>query len=248
MVARTNPEVRRAIELQAVRDPAMGAVRIGRLIEILVEAKNLTGPVPKTRAITDIIRKARQTPAGELLKHQEVTWPESFAEGGLLPWSAAAVYPELMRQLAGRRPLFPLMNWYWKMTQMIPDATPDVRWRVAADLATWEIVQPTREGRKRLELFLLWSPWRSRKASEAYEATVPEADRYSPHTPSWQISKNQFLAGLLFEIEEIRRGVLDLGERSWLTGVHEEDVLRAALNKLDEKEIAPEEADDGPQG
>ena len=81
-------------------------------------------------------------------------------EGGLLPWSAAAVYPELMRQLAGRRPLFPLMNWYWKMTQMIPDATPDVRWRVAADLATWEIVQPTREGRKRLELFLLWSPWR----------------------------------------------------------------------------------------
>jgi hypothetical protein len=125
--------------------------------------------VPSIRTIGDWMKRGRAETAPDL-NEEVVSWPESFGDDGLFPWEASAAYFELVRlfdseRLAplagGRRPLYPLMRWYWRMTLAVPGLDPTRRWSVAAAFAIAEVLGTPRqraETARRHETLMKFAP------------------------------------------------------------------------------------------
>jgi len=161
-------------------EPRIGPARIERRLE---EEANRLGrsDYPKERTIGRIQREFRRKPEEERLGYREFRWPESM-ECRALPWEATLAGLELLRQFRSfkKRPLVGLVRWFWRISQIAPDAPYSLRFIAAqelfyreafgrADPAAWESTA------RHFERLLAYGWWRSDAARKAYEA-VEEDD------------------------------------------------------------------------
>ncbi len=224
-----------------------------RLIQAKI-AEGLEGykgkKTPSLRAVSDIIREAR-IPNPERRWLEVVTWPESFSDDGSLPWEASSAFFDLARELNPigdrlKRPLLPVMLWFWRVTQAAPDASPQSRMWMAVDLAFWER-RPERASetdRRTLEAYLGWALWRDdetyARVHQEFRGTWPpqsgeKSFPYQPKTADTQLTYEDILDP---EIIHIKYGAELMGPvHSWLRkmaprGVYVDDIAaRLAMIK-----------------
>ncbi len=213
------PAIRAAIERNAKRPWA--AREMQQAIKRQIEDGKLKGAVPSVRTISGILATERGKSAEDRNRVTEVSWPESFDDDvGLLPWAAAPAYFELFQLLDGRKPLMPLMQWFWRVTQAAPDAPGRYRQNMAALLAMEECLpmlslggMETAQDSHAIEVYLAFAPWRSDDAMEAYHAAIPKERRFDAGTISWSMKSNTPEASLLWYSLELRDGVFTLDAR-----------------------------------
>src|SRR5262249_31089099 len=99
------------------------------------------------------------------------SWPQSM-QAGALPWEASRAVLDLLRLRSSQHMEVPLVaeaQWFWRVTQAIPDAPIEQRARAALLLVATEMGQSTPA--KNLEVLqwrLVYQPWRSPKDKHAY--------------------------------------------------------------------------------
>jgi hypothetical protein len=205
-----------------VNSPSWGAILIHRGLKELIDAEKLSGPLPSVRAVGDALREARKMGEDERRRYREVHWPESFGEGGALPWEASAACLELMREvnlsgqirppatepiplLGERRVLLPVALWFWQVTLSAPKAPRWIRRQMATQMALLDAQRTDSQPAvwRRIERYLLWQAWRPAFGA-AYRASVPEKEQYNPgqleflaDTPAAYVEALEFEIGTL---------------------------------------------------
>jgi len=156
---------------------------------------------PARRTIGRRLAELRQLPPEELERYRRFRWPENM--GVALPWEAGPAAFELVRwnsEHGLRPPLIALVRWFWRVTQLAPDAPFQKRYDAASQLNTLEVAAAVPENeaiRRSIELFLAFTPWRSKADAAAYKGAVKRTKiaAFSPHV-TLRVT-DEFLADVL---------------------------------------------------
>lgn len=104
-------------------------------------------------------------------------WPESMGIAPL-PWEAASAGIELMRERAGHpRPTVRLVKWYWRVTQIAPDASAFERRHAAGFLLLGELLDRGQGAIFRhVEGWAAYTPWRSEESRRHFDEALERGD------------------------------------------------------------------------
>ena len=120
------------------------------------------------------IRKHHERPGAEdeRREYRLYRWPNSM-EDESLPWEAAAAGLELMRAYGYKRPLVPLVRWFYRLTLAVPDAPLKERKNRAIFLAMNEAADsPNPQAYDTVEGWMLYQPWTSADAELEYQEAI----------------------------------------------------------------------------
>ena len=132
---------------------------------------------PHDKTIRRIRTEYLELPADEQRQYGRFSWPKSM-EDGSLPWEAARAALDLMRHWSQRdRPPIRLVRWFWRVSQVAPDAPFEIRLRLASQMAIWDVAEE-READELEDIgwFLACTPWRSDEDAKAYRRVVERLD------------------------------------------------------------------------
>jgi len=141
-----------------------------------------TGP-PSGRKVRDIIREHRKLLPSKQREHEYFTWPRSMRLG-LLPWEASRDLLDLVRyrhdQPSKGVIALPIARAYWRACQAMPGAEIDEKYKVATQLAWWEVAgeKPPKEAKgaadstESLHWYVAYAPWRSDEDKEIYNDQI----------------------------------------------------------------------------
>lgn len=141
---RTHPFWVERIKLLLANNPAMSGAEIRRRLandQKGISAEPAPTPVPSDRAIRRIMA---DFPEAEHLPYRVFAWPDSM-ESGALPWEASRACLDLLRFRRERNMAEPLIRecqWFWRVSQAIPDAPVKER----ADIAHMLILHAMASG------------------------------------------------------------------------------------------------------
>jgi hypothetical protein len=140
--------------------------------------KDELGPIPSLRTIGRLQRQFRPLPEEERRPYRLFRWPESM-ETGALPWEASRSALELLRHRHRHgmgRPLVGVVRWFWRLSEIAPDA--DIRFRNHAAMSLHSL-EGREEGwpmldrsRRAIEWWLAYRPWGSDAKKAAYDAAL----------------------------------------------------------------------------
>jgi hypothetical protein len=128
------------------------------------------------------VRRLRDKDFAELTEKERrqyryFRWPESMEEDSL-PWEGASAALELIRDRAGQpRPSIRLARWYWRVTQIAPDAPAFERRQAAGFLALAEVLGQGRDSVSRhVEGWAAYTPWRSEESRQHFKEALERGD------------------------------------------------------------------------
>ena len=102
---------------------------------------------PSPRTIGRVLESFQDLPRELRDQYLRFYWPEAM-ENGLLPWESSAASLELRRHadaIGADRPTIRCVRWFWRVTQIIPDATLQERREIAAYVGVASALRGSRE-------------------------------------------------------------------------------------------------------
>jgi len=197
----THPFWVEQIHVLAANHPRMSGVEIRRKLHNDQKTRkdgHPPTPVPSDRSIRRIMEKFNNNSATQRQPYRYFSWPESM-ENGLVPWEAGRVILDLMRFRIDAHMLPPILaeaQWFWRVTQAMPDAPIEQRAKAAAALAMMALSehQPQTENLNVLQWKLAYQPWRSKQDKRAYLQAAKEGRIAATSSPSGAIGLEDAIA------------------------------------------------------
>jgi hypothetical protein len=196
-----NRWVQAALTLK-INTPRLSAAAIHR--KIVAAAQGRWGKPPVSKSIERHLSKdLNKLSIEEQKPYLYFSWPESM-ENGALPWEAAREALDVVRwhtenwrslrekeeakpkyrdeekelpDFFKRPPRIPVrqVQWFWRVTQAIPEATIEQRARTAIDFSSWSLApQDNKKVLSYLQWHLVYQPWRSPEDEDQWRALPDE--------------------------------------------------------------------------
>jgi hypothetical protein len=178
--ARTHSSWINCIRIELANNPGISGAEIRRKLrnrQIIKKEDTPTTQVPSDRAIRRIMADFKKAPESQQQSYRSFAWPESM-EIGALPWEASRAVLDLMRLRSENnmvRPLVVEAQWFWRVTQAMPDTPIEQRARWAIHLTLIEKSESDKtKAVEDLQWQLAYQMWRSPEDANGYQQAIKE--------------------------------------------------------------------------